>query len=535
MANWKRVLISGSHFTVKELKISNIGTAQDGDTILFAGSASAVDSGSFKAESKFVLADGKLSASYGTNSGQETSFEGDGSGITGIDSANAEAGIKHGAGVGIINASNQNAEFTANNAGVFTIALKGASNFPTVYGSEVNTQTAVNSKNAGVNGGILFATHSAQNKLILDPDLPGNGLEWDPSYLNGGIGNKLRVDLDALSGGDSGLTRGSSGLKLSTNLDGDGIDLTNGVLKIDLASNSGLTTSDGVMGTGELSLVSSLAGTGLVFAAVNDRSVINIDTSVVVTNETIDFEPSAAFDGGVFANTITQGQGVNNQTYGVIGASTDSSFSNVEYSIGTGTQTFISNPTVFFDLSTTWGNAESPSNADFSITGNVTIKGALTVISSSNIVNIQVSDFKTNDPFILLNSGSTGTSEAFQYSNGGVIVQTSNPAGGAHGSAIFYQSGSTHNVWGVTTSDQVGWNDIHPGTTNGDLSGTSLSGNTEAIIATVAISDVTDPNDSLTEHNVFWDSAGQERLGSWYVDTDADPAGGESNVWFYTA
>ena len=539
MANWKRVLISGSHFTVRELQISEIGAAQNNDTILFAASASTADSGSIKTDSTFFIVNGgDLSGSFGQGA-VGTSFEGDGSDITGIDSATAEFGLKGGAGVGILNSGGSESPFTGNQQGTFTIALKGAANYPgTIYTNELNTQAAVNSKNTSVNGGILFATQSSQTKLILDPDLPGNGLEWDPSYLNGGIGSRLRVNLDGLDGGSSGLLRTSNGLSISTNLDGDGLDYNsaNGIMSMSLANNSGLEDSSTLLNQeGKLSLASSVAGTGLTFNAANDRSIININTSVVVTNETIDFEPKASNDGGVFVNTISQGQGEVSTNYGVIAASTNNTISTIEYSDGTDTQTFLSNPTVFFELSKTWGANAAPANADFSITGNVTIGGNLTILSSSNVVNIHADTFGTSDPFILLNSGSDDVSNAFIYNNGGIIVQTANPAGGAHGSAIFFQSGSTHAVWGVTTADQVGWNDIHPGVTNGDLAGTSLSGNTEAIISTVAISNVTDPNDSLTEHNVFWSSEHQERLGNWYVDTDEDPSGGESNVWFYTA
>lgn len=536
MANWKRVLISGSHFTVRELQISEIGAAQDNDTILFAASASTAGSGSIKTDSTFFIVNGgDLSGSFGQG-GVGTSFEGDGSDITGIDSATADFGLKGGAGVGIINASNINAEFTGNTAGTFTIALKGASNFPTVYGAESNTQAAVNAKNTGVNGGILFATESGQNKLILDPDLPGNGLEWDPIDQTD-IKNKLRVQLDGIDGGSSGLLRTPSGLSISTNIDGNGLDYnsTNGILSIDLTSTSGLTATDALMTSGKLALASSVAGNGLIFAGANDRSIINIDTSVVVTNETINFDPKGPGNGGVFTNTIAQGEDINSQVYGVIAASQNSTISPSEYNFGTGTQTLISNPTVYFELSRTWGDTASPNNADFSITGDVTIGGNLTILSSSNVVNIHANTFETSDPFILLNSGSDDVSSAFTYNNGGIIVQTANPAGGAHGSALFFQSGSTHSVWGVTTADQVGWDDIHPGVTNGDLAGTSLSGNTEAIISTIAISNVNNPNNALFENNVFWSDEHQERLGNWYIDTDADPAGGESNVWFYTA
>lgn len=543
MANWKRVLISGSHFTVKELQISEIGAAQDNDTILFAASASTAGSGSIKTDSTFYIVNGgDLSGSFGTS--LETSFEGDGTDITGIDSATTDFKLKGGAGVGILNAGGAESPYFGNQQGTFTIALKGASNYPgTIALGETYTQATVNLKNTGVNGGILFATHSNQVKLILDPDLPGNGLEWDPNYLNNDIGSVLRVQLDGTDGGSSGLLRTPNGLSISTNLGGisgvtqEGLEITNGILSMSLATNSGLEDSSTLTGqSGKLSLASSVAGNGLTFNAVNDRSIINIDTSVVVDNTvTIDFEAKAPGDGGVFTNTIAQGQDIANQFYGVIAASTNDVIGSTEYRDGSGTQTLISNPTVFFELSKVWGDSVSPSNADFSITGDVTIGGNLTILSSSNVVNIHADTFETSDPFILLNSGSDDISSAFTYNNGGIIVQTANPAGGAHGSALFFQSGSTHSVWGVTTADQVGWNDIHPGVTNGDLSGTSLSSNTEAIISTIAISNVNDPNDSLTEANVFWSDEHQERLGNWYIDTDADPAGGESNVWFYTA
>jgi hypothetical protein len=536
MAQWKKVLLSGSHFAVDSLKISDIGGAAQGDTILLMATGS-VDSGSFKTTSSFQLVNGTdLTGSFGTNSGGETSYEGDGSGLTGVDSAQSENGIKPGAGVGLMNDGGVNQTFTGTNSGTFTIALKGATNFPgTSYSNEVNTQTAVNTKNLGVDGGILFATQSSQTKLVLDPDLPGNGLEWDPSYLNGGIGSRLRIDLDGVDGGSSGLLRTTNGLSISTNLDGDGLNYnsTYGIMSMSLASNSGLEDNSTLTGqSSKLSLASTVAGTGLTFEAVNDRSVININTGVVVTNETIDFEPKAYADGGIWQNTISQGQGINNLLYGVIAASTNNSISNSEYALGTGTQTFLSNPTVYFELSKVWGNATNPNRADFSITGDVTIQGDLTILSSSNISHLQVSTFATDDQFVVLNSGSQGTGP-FSYYNGGMIVNTHTTNGQMSGSAIFYQSGSDSVIWGVTTEGQVAWDDINPGITDGAIANNT----TIAAISTVTYATGDDPNTLQGTNPEYlgydWDK--QERRGTWYVDENGGGLGGESNVWLYVA
>lgn len=546
MAQWKRVLISGSHFTVRELTISEISAAQDGDTIIFAGSASSADSGSFKTKDLYEIVNGgDLSGSFGSNTGNETSFEGDGTSIINVTADYTAESLKPGAGLGLIRTTGVDAAFDGQLGQTMVVLLKGtgAQGGPTNYpGTIFNTtdanatQTLTNNLNAGVNSGLLFYTGSGQIQLGVDYELPGNGLEWE--LEDGNVGEQLRINLHGGNNSTSGLNLHSTeGLRISSNFGWDGLSLTDGVLDLDLAAQSGLTVSDGFMTSGKLALASGLAGTGLSFPAANDRSVLSVDTDYAVTSSiTIDFEPKATADGGVFTNTISQGNGIVNgsggQSAGVIAASPNSAISSIEYRDGTNTQTLISNPTVYFELSKIWGDPITPTNADFTINGSITIKGDLTIVSSSNVTNVQADEFKTSDRFILLNSASDALmgTNAFQYYNGGIIVNTHDTNGQMSGSALFYQSGSDSTIWGVTTEGQVAWNDINPGITDGGISDSTKI----AAISTVKVGTAADPN-SAADSVVGWDWSQQERRGNWYIEHDADPGGNESNVWLYVA
>lgn len=544
MAQWKRVLLSGSHFTVRELTISEISAAQDGDTILFAGSASSADSGSFKTKDLYEIVNGgDLSGSFGSNTGNETSFEGDGSSIVNVTADYTAESLKPGAGLGIIRSTGADVAFDGQLGHTMVVLLKGTgaqggpTNYPgTIFNSSDASaaQSLANNLNAGVNSGLLFYTGSGQIQLGVDYGLPGNGLEWE--LEDGNVGEQLRINLHGGNNSTSGLNLHSTeGLRISTNFDGDGLSLTDGVLDLDLTTNSGLTVSDALMTSGKLALAAGLAGTGLLFPAANDRSALSVDVTYAATSSTtIDFEPQAPSNGGIWTNTIGQGQGNASNLYGVIAASTNNIISDIEYSTGGSgnPQDLINNPSIYFELSKTWGNSVAPANADFTITGNVTIKGDLTILSSSNISNLQVNTFATDDQFIVLNSGSQG-SGPFQYYNGGIIVNTHDTNGQMSGSALFYQSGSDSTIWGVTTEGQVAWDDINPGITDGGISNST----TVAAISTVTYATGDDPN-TLQDTNpeyLGYDWTKQERRGTWYVDENSGGLGAESNVWLYVA
>lgn len=515
MANWKRVLLSGSHFTVAELQIEEIGNAASSDTILFAGSASLAGSGSFKTLSSLAL-DGTTTLDFtgGTFSG---SFSGNGSNLTNI-TATADKGIKEGAGIYVLNNINGNSSspFNGGTASNLAIKLKGSSPGTGYANSDLatNSQNDINTMNSNVDGGVIYRLGSTPVARIgLDSgSLAGLGLEWQEDFSilklkrsTGILGGTTTFDLD------------SSGLKIADAFAGNGLELINGVLRVDVTNGFENSSTIPTQGN-KLSLNAGVAGTGLTFNAANDRSVINIEPASVVTSSndiTIRGRGPAVSSWAGTNNSIA---GSSTGIFGVIGIQ-ESGLSTSYYT--NRTEEYIDNPLYTFHLNQTWGVDTYTAGGDVDFSGDVTIQGNLTIISSSNVTNIGAATFETSDQFILLNSGSTDVSDAFQHNQGGIIVGT----GGTSGSAVFYASGSTQRLFGVTNpndpSGLIEWDDISITTTGAP--GTHI----QAISLVYTASH----NDPINNDPAFADT---EKFGSWYIEGDREPAGGESNVWIYT-
>jgi hypothetical protein len=530
MANWKRVLLSGSHFTVNELTISDIDSAASTNTILFAGSASLAGSGSFKTLSSLAL-DGTTTLDFtdGTFSG---SFSGSGAGLTDI-SATAEESLKAGAGLYILKQTGggegqSGSPFSGNQASNLTAKLKGSSagsGYADAGDDTNNTQGEVNSYNTNVNGGVIFTLAETVGDnvdiALATGSLAGDGLTFTTNF------NILGLELDTSANADTTFDLGSNGLKIAGAFAGNGLTLSSGILGIDLASNSGLTVTDVTMTSGKLALASSVAGNGLTFGdTANDRSNLSIDPSVVVTgsgddtsaSNTIKINSEGPNVGGVFDNTIrdatSAGRGVifvNNT-----GDSGDTAGTPDILQTFTGTQ-----PSYEFTLRKNFGtNDDATDQSDVTFENNVTMSGDLTVISSSNVTNLQVDEFQTSDAFILINSGSGG-GPTYPNKEGGIIVDR----GPGSGSAVLYSSGSTQRLFAITNptnaSGIVQWNDtsvISTGVPNTHVQSISL----------VYTGSTSDP---VSNDPAF---ANTEKFGSWYIEGDRNPAGGESNVWIYT-
>jgi hypothetical protein len=530
MANWKRVLLSGSHFTVNELTISDIDSAASTDTILFAGSASSAGSGSFKTLSSLAL-DGTTTLDFtdGTFSG---GFSGSGADLTGI-SATAEESLKAGAGLYILKETGggegqSGSPFSGNQASNLTAKLKGSSAGAGIYtdaGEDTNnTQAEVNSYNTNVNGGVVFMLAETVGDnvdiALATGSLAGDGLTFTTNF------NILGLELDTSANADTTFDLGSSGLKIADAFAGDGLTLGSGILGIDLASDSGLTVTDALMTEGKLALASSVAGNGLTFGnTANDRSNLSIDASVVVTGSgdtlagsntiKINSEGPNIF---IFQDTIRDAV---NSGYGVIFVNGVGSAGNLDGTpylkqTFTGTQ-----PSYEFSLRKVWGvNDDTADHSDVTFENNVTMSGDLTVISSSNVINLQVDEFQTSDAFILINSGSGG-GPTYPNKEGGIIVDR----GPGSGSAVLYSSGSTQRIFAITNpnnaSGVVQWND------------TSVvpTGVPSAHVQSISLVYTGSTSDPINNDPAFADT---EKFGSWYIEGDRNPAGNESNVWIYT-
>tara|TARA_B100000963_G_scaffold242037_1_gene211803 strand:- start:18836 stop:20437 length:1602 start_codon:yes stop_codon:yes gene_type:complete len=522
MANWKRVLLSGSHFKVAELTISDLPDAGTNAKVVFATSGSgAGTSGSFEATSSLALSNATtLAFVSGTFSG---SFSGSGAGVTGV-SATADKAIKAGAGFYIL--SNTSLGFNASpfigsNGSNLTVALTGSAP-GTNYGNADDDSTLADiiNFNQGVSGGVNFMlgeTIADNAELSLNTaSLDGHGLRFSNQF------HKLAIDLDESSNADTSFDLGSSGLKLASAVAGDGLVLENGVLRIDSASNSGLAVNElGGSGTDPgLHLANTVAGTGLNFQQNNNNhSVINIDGSTVVTQSveiTVDVDgPSISG----FTNTIRGEGGI---SHGIItvrrqsDAGLTSTSPNSELSA-----TFINNPRFEFDLATTWGSENDTNpNSDVTFENNVTVKGNLTIVSSSNITQLQADQFETSDAFLTLNSGS---GDLFSKGGGIIVSRGTNNSG----SAVAYVTGSVQRLFALTNPIGNAIGSINFDDTTVSTTGTPGT-NIQSISLIFTASDE-NPNSSSPQ---FSDT---ETRGSWYIEGDRNPAGGESNVWIYTS
>jgi hypothetical protein len=246
MAQYRKILLSGSNAHVAQVTASNIPQATNNNTILFADSDGVVRTLSNLTYD--TSGTGTIKFEGGTFSG---SFSGDGSGLTNV---TAELGNSLIDGAGISNFSYDGSAGTTS-----SLDLHPAGGLTFYDGnSDEGTDTG---------------DGTDDYKLGLTSSLAGDGLEF-PTNNDYSL---LAINLDGTSNGDSGLQLNASGLSISDNIAGDGLSLNagTGVMSVDLATDSGLEID-----SGELKLADTLDGTGLTYSTPN--SVLAIDSSVVV-------------------------------------------------------------------------------------------------------------------------------------------------------------------------------------------------------------------------------------------------------------
>lgn len=537
MAQWKRVLISGSHFSVNNLKIETVGSADQNDSFLFNRPGGK----GFKSSS-IKLSSDLLTASFegGTFSG---SFSGDGSTLNNITATPSNV-LTRGAGIRFYRASgNTLTTFNGSETVYITPFVKGATAGTPYANVDAALQTDIGSDGSGFNtnvkAGVYFSLYggSANASLALATEsLAGNGLYF-PDQSTTGF-NKLAVQLDTSAYGDVSFNVDENGLQLSSSVAGSGIQLLAGLLLLDLASNGGLSIASPPFGIASnyLSLSGSFAGNGLEYTggAGTDHSEIQIDSDIVVDNaNTITLRGRGPSAGG-FEDTIA-GTAANK---GIIGISLNGGAT--DYSANR-TDQFIDNPSFEFELDTTWGDTDEDGDGNVTFNNSVTIGGNLTVVSSSNVSNISATDFATSDRFILINSKSsadTSNADIFEQ-DGGIIVATEVNNGQYSGSAIFFSSASNsnqRNAWGlIPETAAIPWDATSiPGKSagNGGYEDTNLT-----LISTVKASD--QAGEPLVNYTTILgnqsvsDPSSFEKRGNWFIDTSPDPAGAESNVWIY--
>ncbi len=364
---------------------------------------------------------------------------------------------------------------------------------------------------------------AATTTLALATGLPQAGLEFD--------GDKTKISVNLAN--NSGLAFASGDLKIADTFPGSGLSgsfggALDGSASINLnPSQSGLTTTDALMVSGKLALKGALAGDGLNFGnTANDRSTLNLDTNFAVTG-------SGSITLAVGSNPLRVFQST---AAGTVQSSTHD---------------------VFYNNNQFQNNAElvlqtTGLNEAYTFKDDILIKGNFRVLDSSNVTSINVTDFKTTDPFILLNSGSVTPGNPFSRKTGGFVIQTSSAAssaaGQASGSAIFHTSDVDFmNIngksfkrfgWGVTKG-KIPWNaqTVVPPfntdtTTEQEVSASHIRSLSSVRLSGLGV--VGDPG-AGTESETFYVDENIDNLGSWYIDTGSTgtSVGGESNVYLY--
>ena len=248
MAQYRKILLSGSNAHVAQVTASNVPAADTNDTVLFLSNTD----GEVRTNSNLSLSDSTtLEFNGGTFSG---SFSGDGTNITNV-TADLANSLDDGPGIAPFS-------YDGSSSGIkveLDLNPKGGLTF-----YDVNSDVGPDE-----------STAADTAALGLTSSLAGNGLQFD--NIGSDDYSIMSIELPTYSG----LSVGASGLSVASNIGGTGIAFANGILSIDTASNSGLTLSGG-----QLAIDSTIAGTGLTFT----DGVLDINSSVVVdSGNTIGF------------------------------------------------------------------------------------------------------------------------------------------------------------------------------------------------------------------------------------------------------
>jgi hypothetical protein len=329
MAQFRKILLSGSNAHVAQVTASNIPQVTDNNTVLFANNSGVVRTLSSLTYNSATPA---LEFNGGTFSG---SFTGDGSGLTGVTS-DLNNPLSDGAGITALS-------FDGSTGATASLDLSpdGGLTFYDGSGNDVGTSTG--------NG-------TDDYELGITSSLPSDGLEW----VTAGDYHKMRINLNGASNGASGLKLVDDGLSISDNIAGNGLTLSSGVINVTPALQGGLE----IDGSGELKISSSLPGTGLEWAT--DSSELQIDSSVVVDDgNTITFKTGS---NNIVISLTQDGGGITDTTAGKVAK-------------------IIKNPVLELNLNDTLtGNFTF--NGDVTIAGDLTVESGTEVSLETQNLNI---------------------------------------------------------------------------------------------------------------------------------------------------
>lgn len=417
MAIWRKVLISGSDAHITSITASVAGTPTDKSEVIFRDQST----GRFFSTGSIFFTASNGNQLYLDKTGL-TAFNISASGTPNLVSDNSEIVFRNPTSTGLEATSSLFYDLPTNQiqfpGGTFSGSFTGdGSGLTGVIGTLASPLVSANGV-ASSTGDVFSYDGTTQVQVTLATasnsglDFTGNALHLVSTLANDGLyfpgaasNNYSSMSID-LTPTTSGLTTASGKLAINSNIAGDGLAFSAGVLSVDTVSNGGVEIA-----SGKLRLDNALPGDGLRWAS--NYNILEIEPGFVATG-------SITFNTGSSNLTLT--------------ASPDADL--LTSSAGF-TQNLINNPSFTYDLNTSL-------TGDFIFTGDLSVNGNFTVSGTLISASFETENLNIADQFILLNSGST-------TGDGGFVVMTSNTSQGL-GAFMFYDSASVR--WGVSDKFQ---------------------------------------------------------------------------------
>lgn len=497
MANWKKVIVSGSAADLASLSLDTALPVESGGT----GATSLTDGGILLGSGT-----GAITATSVLTNGQL--LIGDGTGDPTVSTITAGSGISvtNGAGSITIAADGLGAGTVTN------VATAGTVNGLTLTGGPITTTGTITLGGTLANVANSALSNSTISGKALGTDLDdltiGAGLASSAAY-NGGTARTAAV------GAGTHITVNTNDVAVNTTtlisaISGSIIDTIAGDVNVD---TDGVSTIQSTAVEGSM-LNTNVADTSTIEVSSNTLSVLKVPNALTVDNATIQLNSGTTFDGsgaktisvkdggidadalasgvagtglsggGGSALSVDYGSSAGNAVQGNTTITVNVASGELTRDVGSAAQALGGGPSYTLGLADTI-------TGDRTFSDNINISGDLIVngtASFQNTTNLQVAD-----RFVLFASGSTGTGD------GGIVVQQATQD---VGELFGYDSGETR--WGLKTA----------------FSADSAAFTPDAFMSAVTTLASTNPNTSGP-------AARYNKAGNIYVSS------GDESIWIY--
>lgn len=404
MAQWKKILVSGSNAELNQLALSDTLTAQG-------------------IVNTSAVSDTRLTGSF------SGSFKGDGSQLTGIATVLTISGSSGGDTVNLLTDTlsiTGNGISTQVTDNTVTINLPGGT-----VSSSAQVVSYLDSEDVnlgGISGSSLDVTGNAKidGNLVLGGNITIGDANTDTVAITADLTTDIRPNAD------NDVDLGSSGNRFAeihgVNIYG-AINATNAIVsssvQVDHDSTTGFVSNEHI----DHSSVTITAGAGLTgggdITTTRTLNVASANNGIAVNADSIELDTASS--------TFTSGVKAKLNADGVISGSSASSAGQGQFTLTVNG----ANSTVDLGLET----SDSPTFSGLTVTNNLTVNGNLDV--NGTVTTIDTTNLRVADRFALLASGSTN-------GDAGFIANTTTDGSG---SAFFYDYSA--NRWALTTSGSV--------------------------------------------------------------------------------